>query len=100
MNSKLLLTLTFATTILAGCSTQTYRVNGDLKSFSAPDKDQMQHFFISGLGQEQELDAAKICGGADKVVAVQSKHEFVDGFLGLVSFGIYTPRHAKVFCRK
>ncbi len=100
MKSKSLIVLAIATSILAGCSTQTYRVNGDLKSFSAPDKDQMQHFFVSGLGQEQELDAAKICGGADKVVAVQSKHEFVDGFLGLITLGLYTPRHAKVYCRK
>ena len=83
---------------LSACATQTYHINGGRAS--EPTKDQMQSFFISGLGQEQEMDAAAICGGADKIVKVASKHELIDGVIGAISFGIYTPRHAKVYCKK
>jgi len=52
------------------------------------------------LGQEKELDAATIFGGSDKVVKVESKLEFIDGVLGFLTAGLYTPGHAKVYCRK
>jgi len=83
---------------ISGCATQTYHINPG--NSSTPTADKMQNFFISGLGQEQEMDAASICGGADKVIKVASKHEFVDGLLGVLTFGLYTPRHAKVYCKK
>ena len=92
-----LMLVALCTFLVTGCATQTYYVNG--RTTSEPTVDKMQSFFLSGIGQEQELDAAGVCGGADKVVKVQSKLEFVDWFLGAISFGIYTPRHAKVYCR-
>jgi len=83
---------------MSGCATQTYHINGG--SATTPTADKMQNFFVSGLGQTKEMDAAKICGGADKIIKVESKHEFVDGVLGVLTWGIYTPRHAKVYCKK
>ena len=83
--------------VMTGCATQTYYVNGSAPS--EPTEDKMQTFFLSVIGQEQKLNAADICGGADKVAKVQSKLEFVDWFLGALTFGIYTPRHAKVYCK-
>lgn len=82
---------------LSGCATQTYYING--KSGSTPTKSEMQPFFVSGIGQEKDLDAAAICGGANKVIKVESKQEGLDCILGVVTFGIYTPRHAKVYCK-
>ena len=61
-------------------------------------KEVMQTFFVSGTGQEQELDAADICGGVDKVARVESELSFLNGFLGSLTGGLYTPRQAKVFC--
>jgi hypothetical protein len=55
-------------------------------------------FFISGLGQEQVTDAAKVCGGAENVIKVEAQHNFVNGLLGWITFGIYTPRDEKVYC--
>ena len=57
------------------------------------------HFFIAGLGQEKVLDAAEICGGVDKVVKVESQLTFINGLLGLITLGIYTPRDAKIYCK-
>lgn len=83
---------------MTGCATQTYHINGS--SSSEPTADKMQNFFISGLGQQQEINAASVCGGADKVIKVESKQEPVDILLGMLTAGIYTPRHAKVYCKK
>jgi hypothetical protein len=81
---------------VSGCATQNYNINGGNSSSIA--KEDMQHFFISGLGQMKDMDAAQICGGADKVAMVQSHLTFLDGFLGVLTFGIYTPRTARVYC--
>ncbi|WP_261862727.1 Bor family protein [Psychrobacter sp. JCM 18900] len=51
------------------------------------------------MGQEQTVNAAEVCGGAQNVAKVQTVQEAKDIALGLVTFGIYTPRTAKVFCR-
>lgn len=90
--------LVLAVLAFSGCATQTYHINKGVSS--VPTKDKMQHFFVSGLGQEQEMDAAAVCGGAGNIIKVESKHEFIDGLLGAVTWGIYTPRHAKVYCKK
>jgi len=82
---------------LAGCATQTYYVSSRGPVY-APTTDMPQSFLIGGLGQEQELDAGGICGGPNKVAKVQSKVEATDWFVSVLTAGIYTPRHAKVFC--
>ena len=57
-------------------------------------------FFVSGIGQSKQIDAAQVCGGADKVVRTEVQQTFVNGLLGFVTFGIYTPREARVYCAK
>ncbi|MCV5597791.1 Bor family protein, partial [Escherichia coli] len=52
------------------------------------------HFFVSGIGQEKTVDAAKICGGAENVVKTETQQTFVNGFLGFITLGIYTPLEA------
>ncbi|WP_053980174.1 Bor family protein [Marinagarivorans algicola] len=84
---------------ISGCATQTFEISGGNNS-TTPNKETMQPFFISGLGQTQEMNAAEICGGAEKVAKVESHMSFLNGFLGMVSWGIYTPRQAKVYCTK
>jgi len=85
-------------TVITGCSTQTYYVNNERAI--DPDKEESQTFFISGIGQQQEIDAAKVCGGVDKIAKVESELTFVDGLLGGITFGIYTPRTARIYCSK
>lgn len=59
-----------------------------------------QAFFVSGIGQKQTVNAARICGGLDKVIKVEVEQTFLDILLGQVTFGIYTPRSARVYCSK
>ena len=56
----------------------------------------MHHFFVSGIGQKKTVDAAKICGGAENVVKTETQQTFVNGLLGFITLGIYTPLEARV----
>lgn len=90
--------LYFASVILlaSGCATQSFVVNSQPEL--TPSQDIMQPFFVDGIGQTQEINAAHICGGADKVAKIETQHTFMNGFLGVISSGIYTPRQARVYC--
>ncbi|MCZ2721461.1 Bor family protein [Marinomonas sp. 15G1-11] len=95
---KQLLLITMTSSLLFGCATQTF----NLENSNAPHTgaDNQQSFFISGIGQEKQINAAEICHGADNVVKVQTEQTFVNGLLGIITFGIYTPRQARVFCKQ
>ncbi len=86
-----------AATMMSGCATQTAVIQPNAQSVATYSKS--QSFFISGLGQEQTVNAAEVCGGAANVAKIQTIQQPVDIALGIVSFGIYTPRTAKVYCR-
>ena len=53
------------------------------------------HFFVSELNMKT-VDAAKICGGAENVVKTETQQTFVNGLLGFITLGIYTPLEACV----
>ena len=84
--------------LTTGCATQTGLIH---KSASVtPKYSESQSFFLSGIGQEKQVNAANICDGADKVAKVQSKLEPKDLFFGIITLGIYTPHTANVYCQE
>ena len=48
------------------------------------------------LGRRKTVDAAKICGGAENVVKTETQQTFVNGLLGFITLGIYTPLGAGI----
>ena len=50
------------------------------------------------LSRRKAVDAAKICGGAENVVKTETQQTFVNGLLGFIALGIYTPLEARVYC--
>ena len=92
--------LVLALALSTGCATQTHYVNSVPinEEPSSPSKQSWNHFFIGGIGQEQERDAAEICGGAEKVVKTSVQNSFLNGLVNILSYGIYTPRTSKVYC--
>ena len=57
------------------------------------------HFFVFWNWAEEELSMqAKICGGAENVVKTETQQTFVNGLLGFITLGIYTPLEARVYC--
>jgi Bor protein len=85
------------TMILGACSTQTVFVNG---TGGALKKEDMQTFFVSGLGQTQAIDAAAVCGGAANVAKVERVEAPLNILLRFLTAGIYSPVDAKVYCTK
>ena len=92
MKKMLLATLAL---LITGCAQQTFTVQN--KPAVAP-RLITHHFFVSGIGQKKTVDAAKICGGAENVVKTETQQTFVNGLLGFITLGIYTPLEARVYC--
>ncbi|EGU32535.1 Bor family protein [Vibrio scophthalmi] len=97
---KLILTIILSLTA-TGCAQQTFVMSSDTNSAvsNTPTSKQSQHFFIDGLAQGQEIDAAGVCGGGDKVAKVEVQKTFVNVLLDVITFGIYTPREARIYCK-
>jgi hypothetical protein len=81
----------------SGCATQTYLLSNG--GNTTPSYNKMQTFFVSGIGQEKAVNATEVCGGADKVAKVQTKITFLNGLLGQITYGVYTPRQIMVYCK-
>ena len=79
------------------CSTDVY-CSKQTGSSSTKGNHQLLSSFVSGIGQKKTVDAAKICGGAENVVKTETQQTFVNGLLGFITLGIYTPLEARVYC--
>ena len=75
---------------ITGCAQQTFTVQN--KPAAVAPETITHHFFVSGIGQKKTVDAAKICGGA--MLLKQKQQTFVNGLLGFITLGIYTPLEA------
>lgn len=95
---KKLMIAIIAATALSGCAQQTFKINNGIAE--KPSQETRQNFFINGIGQSQTIDAASVCGGADKVVRTEVQESGMDVFLHIITIGIYTPREARVYCSK
>ena len=90
MKKMLLATALFL--LITGCVQQTFTVQN--KPAAVAPRHITHHFFVSGIGQKKTVDAAKICGGAENVVKTETQQTFVNGLLGFITLGIYTPLEA------
>ncbi len=96
MKKTLILSLAILT--LSACATTRHYVNGT--SIQGTRKVQSDsNYFISGLGQKEHIAAAKACGGAQRVVATETRMSPLNNVLSIVSFGIYTPQEQTIYCR-
>ena len=51
------------------------------------------------LGRRKlSMQPVEICGGAENVVKTETQQTFVNGLLGFITLGIYTPLEARVYC--
>ena len=93
---KKMLLATALALLITGCAQQTFTVQNKPAAV-APKETITHHFFVSGIGQKKTVDAAKICGGAENVVKTETQQTFVNGLLGFITLGIYTPLEARVY---
>ena len=85
---KKMLLATALALLITGCAQQTFTVQN--KPAAVAQETITHHFFVSGIGQKKTVDAAKICG-AEKFVKTETQQTFVNGLLGFITLGIYTP---------
>ena len=83
---------------LAGCAAQRFDFV-DTPVTVSPTLEEGQTFWVSGIGQTTEIDAAKTCGDASKVIRIETQQTAGDVGLSLITLGIYTPRHIRVTCK-
>ena len=75
----MLLATALALPIYRMCSTDVYCSK---QTGSSSTKETItHHFFVSGGGQKETVDAAKICGGAENVVKTETQQTFIGSVL-------------------
>ena len=85
--------------LITGCAQQTFTVQKQTGS-SSTKGNHHHHFFVSGIGAEETVDAAKICGGAENVVETETQQTFVNGLLGLLLLSdLYSAGSAVIIAR-
>ena len=90
---KKMLLATALALLITGCAQQTFTVQNKPAAV-APKETITHHFFVSGIGQKKTVDAAL---AAQKMLK-QKQQTFVNGLLGFITLGIYTPLEARVYC--
>lgn len=89
--------LLVAAVVMTACATVTITPEGQPKTAADPSFQETQSFFLWGLvPASQTIDVVEIC--PDGVRQMQAQTTFVNGLLGGLTFGIYSPRTAKVWC--
>lgn len=94
---KVIAVLSLGLSVLAsGCAQQTAQINSNAGTLRFEDS---QSFFVYGIGQRKVVNAVEVCGSADKIAKVESQFTGKNILLSIVTFGIYTPRTARVYCK-
>ena len=83
--------------LITGCAQQTFTVQNKPAAVAPRKPSPIISSFLE-LGRKKTVDAAKICGGAENVVKTETQQTFVNGLLGFITLGIYTPLEARVYC--
>ena len=61
-------------------------------------KEGSNSFFLFGLVGDKTVDAKSLCPSGTARLTI--KQSFVDGLLGTLTIGIYTPRSYKIVCAR
>ena len=81
--------------LITGCAQQTFTVQN--KPAAVAPETITHHFFVSGIGQKT-VDAAKFVAAQKMLIKTETQQTFVNGLLGFITLGIYTPLEARVYC--
>ena len=93
--------IVLAAVLMAGCAqTKFHMQERDDSDAQTATYDRAQHYFIGGVFQKKNVDAADICGGEDNVTRVETQTTFVNGLVSGLTGGIYTPQQARVYCNE
>ena len=95
---KKMLLATALALLITGCAQQTFTVQNKPAAV-APKETITHHFFVSELGRRKlSMQPKFVAAGAENVVKTETQQTFVNGLLGFITLGIYTPLPARVYC--
>ena len=85
---------------LTGCASVTATPDQRPKTAAEPTHQETKHFFLWGLTPSSHyVDLNEVCPDQD-VRQVQAQTTFANGFLGALTWGVYSPRTIKVWCER
>ena len=91
---KKMLLATALALLITGCAQQTFTVQN--KPAAVAPGNHHPSFLRFWNWAEENCRCSKICGGAENVVKTETQQTFVNGLLGFITLGIYTPLEARV----
>jgi|TARA_Y100000590_G_C15515250_1_gene937029 hypothetical protein len=113
--NKTMLSVLALTVLLAGCAKQTFVLDGNnaevkktnevffseniLDPHMDAKKKTHEHFFLSGIGQGKAINPVEVCGSVSRISKVEVQQNFLQAILSGITFGIYAPREARVYCK-
>ena len=83
---------------LISCSTVTIRPDDRIKQSSGHTIEKQENYFLFGLVGEHHVNVQEACAGKS-ISQAQAHTTFIDGLLGVVTLGIYTPRSYRLWCQ-
>jgi len=83
--------------LVSGCATVTVNHADSTRRTSDPTWSKRYWFLLGGFVSDKHVDVRQVCGSRT-AVQMQTRHTFVDGVIGMVTFGILSPRTARVWC--
>ena len=96
MKGSIYLSLLLSFILISGCTSQVVELRGG--TFTEPTLEKTHHFFVGGIGQEAMVDIGRVCEGSQRVGRIETARSFLNIFVSSLTFGIYTPRQAKIYC--
>ena len=92
---KKMLLATALALLITGCAQQTFTVQNKPAAVAPKETITIISSFLE-LGRRKLSMQPKICGGAENVVKTETQQTFVNGLLGFITLGIYTPLEARM----
>jgi hypothetical protein len=89
--------------LMTSCYKQQFKVDQNAKGVEMkanPNYSGWNHIFLWGLVPTVKQDASQMCKDSGGVAFVGTEMSFVQGLLGGITYGIYSPRTYNIQCNK
>ena len=94
---KKMLLATALALLITGCAQQTFTVQNKPAAVAPKETITIISSFLE-LGRENCRCSQNLWPDAENVVKTETQQTFVNGLLGFITLGIYTPLEARVYC--
>ena len=84
--------------LITGCTQQRRLLFQNKPAAVAPKETITHHFFVSELGRRKLSMQPKFVAAQKMLLKQETQQTFVNGLLGFITLGIYTPLEARVYC--